>query len=1094
MDFESRYGKLNERQRSAVDQIDGPVMVVAGPGTGKTELLSMRAANILKKTDVLPENILCLTFTEAGSIAMQKRLIDIIGRDAYSVSIFTFHAFGTEIMNKYREYFYSGAEVRPADDLARHRIITEILDSLDYDNPLRSRMNGSYTAIGDISSALSDLKRAGLTDAEFGLLLDAAQSTVEQAGELLTDVFTPRVTKATKDALATVLPQLAAIEESSPISGIATLKDTLTTSLESALAAAEAHAKVTPPLSDWKKTWMTSSTEKTAILKVQKTLPKLRALQHVYGLYLQIMTEAKLIDFDDMIMQVVHAMEVHDDLRYDLQEKYQYIMVDEFQDTNLAQMRILHNLINNPVVEDQPNILVVGDDDQAIYGFQGAEVGNILTFKDAYPNTTLVTLTDNYRSVQPVLDGAREVIVQGSERLERHMPELDKTLTAHHEADSIVRITQYVTTHDERQAIATAIRQLLDSDVPANEIAVIARKHSDLVSLLSCLNSQDIPVSYDRRDNVLDDEIVVQLEHVGTIVHALSTGQHDQANALLPELLSHPAWGVPPTTVWEISLAAHKNREHWLETMRTFEATQPLFKWLIAASGQALHLPLERMIDVLIGNEAIDGGYLSPLKSYFFAEDKQQGNLAHYTAHLENLITIRRRLREHAVDMTAPKLADFLDFLQQNRETDTQITSYRHIGEDDHAVRLLTAHGSKGLEFGYVFIMNATDPMWGEKANGRNPSITFPPHLRLRQNADNYDERLRLFYVAMTRARHGLYISYASENDAAKETLRAAFLLGSSLEYQEAPASDGAKADEDAALHRWYAPIINIPAIDMQQYLAPVLQTYKISASHVNNFIDVSHGGPQQFLLNYLLRLPQAIAPANGYGIAVHGALQRAHDHLRATKSQLPEEDIVREFEKQLETMPLTDGEYRHYQQQGSDALRAFLTQKYDSFTPEQQAELSFAGQEVRIGDVVLTGKVDVALFDKAAKTAIVTDYKTGSPLTSWEKGQDYQKVKAHKYRQQLLFYKLLIEHSRDWHDYQLSEGILQFVEPGDDGKVVDLRLSDIDPAELERFTRLVTAIWQRIMTLDFPDTSHYSQDYTGIVAFENDILTDNTK
>jgi DNA helicase-2/ATP-dependent DNA helicase PcrA len=97
MNFEARYKKLNDAQRLAVDTIDGPVMVIAGPGTGKTELLGMRAANILKKTDVLPENILCLTFTEAGSIAMKKRLIDIIGRDAYNVSIFTFHSFGTGI-------------------------------------------------------------------------------------------------------------------------------------------------------------------------------------------------------------------------------------------------------------------------------------------------------------------------------------------------------------------------------------------------------------------------------------------------------------------------------------------------------------------------------------------------------------------------------------------------------------------------------------------------------------------------------------------------------------------------------------------------------------------------------------------------------------------------------------------------------------------------------------------------------------------------------------------------------------------------------------------------------------------------------------
>lgn len=166
-----------------------------------------------------------------------------------------------------------------------------------------------------------------------------------------------------------------------------------------------------------------------SILKVAKYQPKLRSLAHIYSQYLAIMQAAELIDFDDMIMQVVHAIEVNPDLRYELQEKYHYIMVDEFQDTNLAQMRILRNLTNNPVVEDAPNILVVGDDDQAIYGFQGAEVGNIIKFNQLYPGVRRITLRDNYRSVAPVLTGAREVIVQASERLENILPDVDKTLT-----------------------------------------------------------------------------------------------------------------------------------------------------------------------------------------------------------------------------------------------------------------------------------------------------------------------------------------------------------------------------------------------------------------------------------------------------------------------------------------------------------------------------------------------------------------------------------------------------------------------------------------------------------------------------------------
>src|SRR5690242_8355286 len=120
MDFTYRYEKLNAAQRQAVDTTDGPVMVIAGPGTGKTELLSMRTANILKKTDTLAENILCLTFTESGASAMRERLTSIIGAEAYRVAIHTFHSFGTEIINQNGQFFYQGAHFRAADELSSY--------------------------------------------------------------------------------------------------------------------------------------------------------------------------------------------------------------------------------------------------------------------------------------------------------------------------------------------------------------------------------------------------------------------------------------------------------------------------------------------------------------------------------------------------------------------------------------------------------------------------------------------------------------------------------------------------------------------------------------------------------------------------------------------------------------------------------------------------------------------------------------------------------------------------------------------------------------------------------------------------------------
>jgi len=1093
MDFESRYKNLNENQRLAVDTIDGPVMVIAGPGTGKTELLGMRAANILKQTDVLAENILCLTFTDAGAVAMKKRLIDIIGRDAYNVSVYTFHSFGSDIMNRYRQYFNNGASFRPADELTQRKILTNILESLDYDSPLRSTMNGKFTALGDIINGISDLKRAGLSDGEFTQLLNAYELILSIVGPQLSEIFAGGVTKQLVEPLGKLLRELDSIDESLPQPDVPALKSIMAESLRLALDAAEAHPRVTPPLTAWRNEWMkhAATHDKTFVLKAQYYLPKLRTLNRIYGLYLQIMKEAELYDYNDMIMDLVHALDQNDDLRYDLQEKYQYIMVDEFQDTNLAQMRIIASLTNNPVVEDTPNIMVVGDDDQAIYGFQGADVGNIQSFERHYPAAMKIALTENYRSGQPILDSAQAVIVQSDERLKTadHALVAKKAYTPG--TGTIVTLpTQY----DERAYVVQAIQQLLKQRVPAREIAVIGRSRKDLDAVASSLATAQIPISYDRQDNALDDEVVRQLEQVGRIVLAVSESRHSDANALLPELLSHPAWQIDPTDLWEISLQAHKNHEHWLEVMRQHESTKTLFTWLVEAAGQVQHLPLERMIDVLLGNDIPDDApYCSPLKNYFFSEKSRQENLADFMAHLKNLTAIRNALREHTFDSETPLLGDFLAFVEENRDSDNKIPSLRHVGDDAASVQLLTAHGSKGLEFDHVFIINAVEDSWGKKGGGSS-QIAFPPHLRLRRNTDDANERLRLFFVAMTRARKSLTITSAAENDKAKEVLPAGFLHDNPAGRVEQPGTATPTEDAAATTEVWYAPVMSISNANMRDFLAPMLATYKLSVTGLNSFLDVSRGGPQHFLVNSLLHFPQARSASSSYGTAIHTTLQRVHDHVTRTGAAQPEEDILKIFEEQMEDFAFTDDERRLYTQRGIDALSTYLRAKQGSFQPGQLSEFDFAHQDVYVGDAHLTGKLDVMTIDKTARSATVIDYKTGGVLHDWEKGQAYEKIKAHHYRQQLLFYKLLVENSRDWHGYTMYEGILQFVEPDKAGNIIDLQLGTVTPEELERFTRLIGVVWHHITELSFPDTTQYEPTVKGIVQFEDDLLTESEK
>ncbi|QWQ31746.1 UvrD-helicase domain-containing protein [Candidatus Minimicrobia vallesae] len=166
MDFNTRYAKLNDNQRQAVDYIHGSLLVIAGPGTGKTELLSMRTAQILKKTDTLPNSILCLTFTESGATNMRQRLRQIIGEDAYKIAIHTFHSFGTEIINQHREYFFRGADAQPVDELTQYRIISGILEGLDWRNPLSAKNNGEFVYIKDFIRMISAFNQFNLIPSE----------------------------------------------------------------------------------------------------------------------------------------------------------------------------------------------------------------------------------------------------------------------------------------------------------------------------------------------------------------------------------------------------------------------------------------------------------------------------------------------------------------------------------------------------------------------------------------------------------------------------------------------------------------------------------------------------------------------------------------------------------------------------------------------------------------------------------------------------------------------------------------------------------------------------------------------------------------
>ncbi len=1099
-EFEKRYQALNTAQREAVDTIDGPVMVVAGPGTGKTELLSVRVANILKNTDTLPRNILCMTFTDSGATAMRERLAGLIGPDAYKVAIHTFHSFGTEIINHHGEYFYHGAHFRPADELSSYEILSGLLEKLPHKNPLAGTMNGEFTHLRDIQTTISDLKKSGLTPDELGQILDRNDAFCQWIKPRLAAAFGDRLSKKSFDAIETLLDEVGSYQEE-PLDLISykPLWELVHASLQTALADATSE-NTTKPLSAWKKTYLQKDARDEPILRDSKRAIKLRATTQVYYDYLVAMQAAELYDYDDMILRVVHALEVFAELRYDLQETYQYILVDEFQDTNNAQMRLIWNLTNNPVHEGRPNLMVVGDDDQAIYRFQGASLSNIIDFTSRYRDVRVITLRDNYRSRREILSLARSVITQGEERLETTLG-LDKSLTPHQSGEGTVELISYASEHESHHSLAERIAADYRQD-SSRSSAIIARNHRHLVALLPHLQAIGVPLRYERQDDILQTEPVLQLELVGRIVHYIATQQFDDANALLPELLAHPAWSISPHELWQLGITAHRDKRFWLEIMLTSEGKlQQIAEWLIVASHYSLVEPLEYMCDYLFGvtdSQAADTAdseatseteparedFISPYRAYFFPSDSLETTPGKYLAYLSALQRIRSSLRDYRSHHTTT-LADMVEFLDLHREMNLAIQGRGDVEYDESAIELLTAHKSKGLEFDRVYITDAVESVWGASARSRGRLIQFPSNLPLGAVGDSDDERLRLLYVALTRAKHTLILAAGRTNDTGKDLLPVGTLstLIDPIVHDSLPPTE-----QISALHYdWRAPLYDVETATQQQLLRPLLDHYKLSATHLNNFLDITRGGPQLFLLHNLLRFPQAMSPSAAYGSAIHRVLQRAHAHLASTGKRRPVEDILHDYEEALGQFQLSEAEYGKQLQRGIQVLGEFLARRYDSFTPTQLVEQSFGTDSVLIGEALITGAIDLIDIDTDEKTIFITDYKTGKAVRSWRGKSDYERIKLHHYEQQLMMYKLLVEHSRQFTGYQVTGGRIEFVEPDENNDIITLDYT-YDQAKMTEFAQLIQTVWRRIMSLDFELPDDYSLDYKGIIQFEKDL------
>jgi DNA helicase-2/ATP-dependent DNA helicase PcrA len=1079
--FKQRYAKLNPEQRAAVDHLDGPLLVLAGPGTGKTELLALRTANILISREVAPDNILCLTFSREGAENMRTRLTNYIGELASKITISTYHEFGSYIILNFPEYFRERELREPTDAVFTHKLLSEIKSSLAYTDSL------SYMDERSLSTLIRDARLALLSPADLEAIAAANQIHIDYLTPQLSEIFPDRMPSGLAKSLP-VYQQFRELLEAAPEvqlpAGFTPLASLYLAELDRALEAAESAQSSTPLNSGFKSAILTKDDSKRYITKAAASNARLMSLAHIYQRYLDALAEHGLYDYDDMILEATRALEQHAELKYELQERYQYILLDEYQDTNRAQAHLVE-LLTDSAPENRPDVMAVGDDDQAIYAFQGAEASNLKDFFDRYDGSTLITLVKNYRSSPQIIEFAKNL----SSKIDSSVTQLfglqSKPLEAagaNADRSAVIERLDFKSPVAEYAWVAEQIRDLIDRGVPASDIAVLAREHGELISLSAQLHDRDIALSYAKRENILtDSRILSDLLLISELLIALAEQQDSVADALFPRVLSLAHWQLDPADIWRISWAARSDHAHWAETaIQHPNSVTPVVETLLELALAVPSTSMEHMIDRIVTACQLPSTYEL----------------------ISHLTVLRKKLATFAKRAEPLDLKNLLHFVADYRAICAHIINTSPYAINAAAVTLTTAHAAKGLEWDYVFVINAVNERWVK--SGSHGGSHLPPNLRhIHPSGDSDDDRRRLLFVTLTRARHTLYITRpTSDFDAsAKHAI-------SYFDEREDTDSDGTKiltshimpegyrtvrsASADtppptaAALHTdWIARHLPPHPDQLRLLVTDHVRSLKLAPTHINSFVDLEHGTPQDFFVQTILAFPHAMTIYNIFGSCIHAVLEYLQKETLATATTPPAADAIACFDRHLARYSeLTPDQRRHASQHAAVIIPLILQQRSDLFahTEHVDIEQSFTRDNLQLDGVPITGRIDRLEKHPDTKTITVIDFKTGKPST----GRD---LKWHQNETQLYFYKLLVELSPRYAGYTVTEGRIEYIDAESSGQVKTAAITDFEPAKLTRLKRLIRAIHQRILDDDYPDVTGYSTNLAGTIAFEDDLL-----
>ncbi len=963
--FQQAYNQLNQRQKQAVDQIEGPVMVNAGPGTGKTQILATRIGKILLEQQIAPHNILCLTYTDAATVAMRSRLIKIIGPTAHQIHIYTFHGFCNQVINENIDVFGGYKRLEALTELEEVDVYRSIIENLADDNPLKRFKQDKFLEIPRMKNLFALMKKENIKPDSF---LEIIASHLE---DLKTDPDFLYKRKYTNKKTGQVFQK----------------------------------GDLKP--ADYE--------------KAVKKFNNLSAAVREFDTYNSSLLEIGRYDFADMILWVLTKFKEDQDLLLKYQERYQYFLIDEYQDTNGAQNEIINLLIN---YWDSPNVFVVGDDDQAIYKFQGANIGNIQEFQTTYSPTTIF-LEENYRSSQEILNSSAGLIDNNKERIKVGPENTTKQLVASgkYKSNSQKTLIQaYDKTSDEVSSIAEQLEaQYLSAPESLGDTAIIYRKHRQVDELVTVLEKRGVPYNIKKKVNILELPIIKNIRNLlGYLAAELK--QFGSGQNRLFEILHYSYFGNHAVDVGKLAMHMQRkdadgNYPDWrsmladeekLATLNLINAgsihrtTSLLDSWIQSIPQSTIQVLFQKLLN--------EGRILQHL----MADEERSWNLQVISTFFDFI----KNETAKKPDLQLIDLLQMWDKMDENRislKISKKITS-------EKGVRFMTAHGAKGMEFKKVYIIGCNKSIW-DNSRSNGTSYSYPPGINGDADNNQEDER-RLFYVAMTRAKTDLLISYAIQNEDGKDLNACTFVdelmeKDGHLSHQE--------VTEDTTLQFYYNLLRKeaqvVPLID-RDYIDNWLEGYRLSVTHLNKYLTC----PVSFYFESILRIPQARTASSGFGSAIHDALHQFISHIKEEKGDELSQLLFYFGESMhYHKSHFTDVQYKDYMTHGKMVLTQLHTEKISHWTAVEKYALEEELSNAQFNGVPLKGFLDKV--EISGNDVDVIDYKTGKYRREKLEAASEKNPLGGDYWRQIVFYKLLLLSDRK-HNWNMTAGVIDFVEP----------------------------------------------------------------